>query len=154
MNIEKILNEIYKIDSRITKYHKSIAKDVNRLMYLEKQLDEIIVKDKLYIPISNLNKYKGQSIDGITLIDSDGYYKTWDVGDIMEISEDGHFYFSDYERGLYYYDKNTERYYHHCNFVRNEGDNIVGFVDLKINNKVIGSKKSLLKKYVGETCSK
>lgn len=62
--------------------------------------------------------------------------KHFSFGDIMEI-KDGHFYFSDYEQGIYEYNEKDEKYHSHFHCNESEGDKIIGFRNLKLDTREI-----------------
>ena len=51
----------------------------------------------------------------------------------MEI-RNGHFYFSDYEQGIYEYNEKDEKYHSHFYSHGSSGDKIIGFRNLKIGS--------------------
>lgn len=139
MEVQKELNNYKKLDNDITAKRKELDKTIAKFDKLEKKLVKFITDNKLYKPIEDLIKYRDEdgTVDEITLIDSEGRYSVWEAGDIADITEDGHYYFSDYTEGIYSYDEEDGLYHHHYHFHKSKGDDIVGFLNLKVDDKII-----------------
>lgn len=152
MKIQDLLNE----QKTLEKERKLLVSQKralgNRINLIEKTIDKFLFENKLYIPIKELEKYKGICVESITLVDDKGYDEDWCGGEIMEIDENGHFYYSDYESGIYEYNENIGKYRkaYHCSL--SEGDTIVGFYNLVLSDKKVEEsfKENILKKVMKE----
>ena len=156
MDVQRVLDEYKHLDTKIATKRKSLNKDIDRFSNLEERLMEFIITNKLYIPIEDLIKYRDENgtVNEITLIDSDNCYRVWVAGDIADITEDGRYYFSDYTEGIYSYDEEDGLYHHHYHWHESEGDKIVGFMNLEIDDKVFKETTllNIIENYVGEEC--
>ena len=103
----------------------------------------------MFLPIEDLKKYEGEDVEEIILITDKKKQKHFSYGEIMEI-KDGHFYFSDYEQGIYEYNEKDEKYHSHFHYHESQGDKIIGFRDLKLDTKEIKESfmENILLKYL------
>lgn len=129
MKVKELLERKEELAKKIAELEKQLEPLKKEKGAINEALDNFVIKNKLYLPIDRLKDYAGKDVYEITLIDESGEEYNFYYGDIMEITEDGHFYYSDYENGIYEYDPNTNNY--HRDFCHSrENRTIVGFRDL------------------------
>ena len=120
--------EIVEIDKRLTKLHSENSA-------LESKLINYVVENKLYSPINKLKEYEGYDVEEITLVLENGEVKDFWGDEIMCI-RDGHFYYSSYDYGIYEFDEDTMLYYEYFRYKKSEGDKVIGYFDLVINDSI------------------
>lgn len=132
MKIKTILKQKDKLWQEIKSRDKETQKLRDKASKLRQKLEKFFLDNNLFLSIEDLKKYEGKDVEEITLITDKKEQKHFSCGDIMGI-KDGHFYFSDYEQGIYEYNKKDEKYYSHF-YKQSQGDKIIGFRDLKIDS--------------------
>lgn len=132
MKIKTILKQKDELWQEINLRDKETQKLRDKASKLRRKLEKFFLDNNLFLPIEKLKDYEGKDVSEITLITSDKKQKHFGYGEIMEI-KDGHFYFSDYEQGIYEYNEKDEKYYSHFHY-QSQGDKIIGFRDLKIGS--------------------
>ena len=130
-NFIKMLKERKQKQERLKELDKERFPLMQELGKYEAKIDEYIFKNKLYIPIKNLKQYEGRDVESITLIDNKGNFTEWGCGEISEV-QDGHYYYSDYNNGIYEYSTKDRKYHRHFWGSLSAGDKIVGYVDLEL----------------------
>lgn len=145
-----------KIKEAINKI-ENIGKLIEDLEYerncINKSLHDFMAAHKLCVPLDSLKKYKGQEVMSITLVGAHGRQYAYDDGEIMQIDEKGHFYYSDYDNGILEYDEKEKIYVRYHRFVTTSLNDIIGFKDLIIYSHDLPYKvpesfdNYLLKKY-------
>ncbi len=142
----KMLKERKQNQERLNELDKERCPLMQEIGKYESKIDNYIFENKLYIPIKNLKQYEGRDVYSITLIDDKGNFEEWGYGEIAEI-EDGHYFYSDYNNGIYEYSTKDRRYHKHFYGSTSAGDKIVGYVDLELSS---GFVKESEKEYIME----
>ena len=148
MKIKTILKQKDELWQEINLRDKETQKLRDKASKLRQKLEKFFLDNNLFLPIEDLKKYEGEDIEEITLITDKKKQKHFSYGEIMEI-KDGHFYFSDYEQGIYEYNEKDEKYYSHYRFNKSKGDKIIGFRNLVLNNNEI---KESQMEYILQNC--
>ena len=126
---------------------------------LTSAMNNFLKKNKIYCPMELLSNYKGRSVISIELIDRQGNIYEYSSGEIMNITEDGHFYYSDYDTGIIEYDKSAKKYVCHYHFISSTR-NFVGFRNLTLGSKwdletlekvKESSTETLIESYLGDS---
>lgn len=133
MKIKTIFKQKDELWQKINLRDKETQKLRDKASKLRQKLEKFFLNNNLFLPIEDLKKYEGEDVEEITLITDKKEQKHFFYGDIMKI-EDGHFYFSDYEQGIYEYNGKDEKYHSHFHYHESQGDKIIGFRDLKIGS--------------------
>lgn len=131
MKVKTILKQKDELWQEINLRDKETQKLRDKASKLRQKLEKFFLDNNLFLPIEDLKKYEGEDVEKITLITDKKEEKHFSYGEIMEI-KDGHFYFSDYEEGIYVYSTKDEKYHKHFYGNESSGDKIIGFRDLKI----------------------
>lgn len=101
---------------------------------LEKEIEKYKLDNALYYPMSELCNYKGKEIRWIKLVErnEDNTLDTDFVccDEILEVDEDGHFYYSSYDGGIIRYD-NSENKYVHYYYGCPEYHDYIGFLEMQ-----------------------
>lgn len=145
-NFIKMLKERKQKQERLNKLDKERYLLMHEIGKYESKIDDYIFKNKLYIPIKNLKQYEGRDVYSITLIDDKGNFEEWGSGEISEV-KDGHYYYSDYNNGIYEYSTKDRKYHNHCCHSRSAGDKIIGYIDLELSSGFVKESK---KEYIVE----
>lgn len=95
-------------------------------------------KELKYIPIKYLaffdeDKELDDIITSIDLVLKSGELMHFDNDELMGV-ENGHFYYSSYENGLFEYSEKTGLYYEYYHGTRGEGCHVVGFKNLQLES--------------------
>ena len=116
---------------------KARSIEQERLMSRYMDLKSLNKKDffehKLWHSLDELKNYEADEIDSVEIVyeaDDGEFYTQYWSGDILEITEDHHFYYSDYGDGIFSWDEEDQTYYHNYWHTKEE-INIVGFFNLK-----------------------
>lgn len=133
MKIKTILKQKDELWQEINLRDKETQKLRDKASKLRQKLEKFFLDNDLFLPIEDLKKYEGKNVEKITLITDKKEQKHFSYGEIMEI-EDGHFYFSDYEQGIYEYNKKDGKYHGYYHYKESQGDKIIGFRDLVIGS--------------------
>ena len=133
MKIKTILKQRDELWQEINSRDKETQKLRDKASKLRQKLEKFFLDNNLFLPIEDLKKYEGEDIEEITLITDKKKQKHFSYGEIMEI-KDGHFYFSDYEQGIYEYNEKDKKYHSHFHYHESQGDKIIGFRDLKLGS--------------------
>lgn len=133
MKIKTILKQKDELWQEINSRNKETQKLRDKASKLRQKLEKFFLDNNLFLPIEELKKYEGKDVEEITLITDKKEQKHFSYGEIMEI-KDGHFYFSDYEQGIYEYNEKDGKYYSHFHYNKSQGDKIIGFRDLEIGS--------------------
>jgi len=148
MKIKTILKQKDELWQEINLRDKETQKLRDKASKLRQKLEKFFLDNNLFLPIEDLKKYEGEYVEEITLITDKKEQKHFSCGEIMKI-KDGHFYFSDYEQGIYEYNEKDEKYYSHYHFNKSQGDKIIGFRNLVLNNNEI---KESQMEYILQNC--
>lgn len=133
MKVKTILKQKDELWQEINSRDKETQKLRDKASKLRQKLEKFFLDNNLFLPIEDLKKYEGEDVEEITLITDKKEQKHFSYGEIMQI-EDGHFYFSDYEQGIYEYNEKDEKYHSHFHYNESQGDKIIGFRNLKIGS--------------------
>lgn len=133
MKIKTILKQKDELWQEINSRDKETQKLRDKASKLRQKLEKFFLDNDLFLPIEDLKKYEGKDVEKITLITDKKEQKHFSYGEFMEI-KDGHFYFSDYEQGIYEYDEKDGKYHSHFRYKKSQGDKIIGFRDLVIGS--------------------
>lgn len=149
MKVKTILKQKDELWQEINSRDKETQKLRDKASKLRRKLEKFFLDNNLFLPIEDLKKYEGEDVEEITLITDKKEQKHFSYGEIMQI-EDGHFYFSDYEQGIYEYNEKDEKYHSHFHYIESEGDKIIGFRNLKLDTKEIKESfmENILLKYL------
>lgn len=149
MKIKTLLKQKDELWQEINSRDKETQKLRDKASKLRQKLEKFFLDNNLFLPIEGLKKYEGEDIEKITLITDKKKQKHFSYGEIMEI-KDGHFYFSDYEQGIYEYNEKDEKYHSYFHYHESEGDKIIGFRDLKLDTREIKESfmENILLKYL------
>lgn len=149
MKIKTVLKQKDELWQEINSRDKETQKLRDKASELRKKLEKFFLDNNLFLPIEELKKYEGEDVEEITLITDKKEQKHFSCGEIMRI-EDGHFYFSDYNQGIYEYNEKDEKYHGHFHYHENQGDKIIGFRDLKLDIREIKESfmENILLKYL------
>ena len=128
MKVKTILKQKDELWQEINSRDKETQKLRDKASKLRQKLEKFFLDNNLFLPIEDLKKYEGKDVEEITLITDKKEQKHFSYGEIMEI-KDGHFYFSDYEQGIYEYNEKDKKYYSHFHYHESQGDKIIGFRD-------------------------
>ena len=142
----KMLKERKQKQERLDELDKERSPLMQEIWKYKSKIDDYIFKNKLYIPIKNLKQYEGRDVKSITLIDNKGNFEEWGYGEISEV-RDGHYFYSDYDNGIYEYSTKDRKYHKHFLGSRSAGDKIVGYLDLELSSGFI---KESEKEYIIE----
>lgn len=147
MDTKKIYQELKKIEKDLDKERKKFENKCKDKEYRSSQLSATLqrafIENKMYCPMSKLEEYKGQDIKSITLIE-DGQIRPIDCVDILEITEQGKLYVSDFHEGFIVYNPETTSYeetFYGCSRVIN----IEGFYDLVLSSSPKAVKETTFK---------
>ena len=142
MKVKDVLKEQEELEEVLHIYKK-------RLRELSQSLDSFIRQNKVYEPIECLKKYKNKDVNFIILVDNSNKDYVYSNGEIMEIDENGNFYFSDYKQGIVEYEKDSH-YHWHFHFSDEDLGEIVGIRMLQLSDSEDFeiSPKKLLEKYL------
>lgn len=149
MKVKTILKQKDELWQEINSRDKETQKLRDKASKLRQKIEKFFLDNNLFLPIEDLKKYEGEDVEEITLITDKKEQKHFSYGEIMEI-KDGHFYFSDYEQGIYEYSEKDERYHSHFHYHESQGDKIIGFRNLKLDTKEIEESfmENILLKYL------
>lgn len=134
MTIKELYKEYKQLRKELNeeenKYKKLIKDRQERKSRLYLDIEKLFIENKLYCPISDLNKYKNEDIAEINLVVNDEI-KYLSFKEIMKVDENGNFYMSDYESGIIEFNKDRNIYELHC-WGSKEDVNIQGFYNLNL----------------------
>lgn len=133
MKIKTILKQKDELWQEINLRDKETQKLRDKVSKLRQKLEKFFLDNNLFLPIKDLKKYEGEDVEEITLISDKKEEKHFSYAEIMEI-RNGHFYFSDYEQGIYKYNEKDGKYHSHFYGHESSGDKIIGFRNLKIGS--------------------
>lgn len=121
------------IQSEQEKFKEIIKDSEQRRTEINDICWKFFIENKKYCPMDKLKEFKGKDIYEITLIFADGDTQCFCCGDIIQVDDNGRFYFSDYERGIIEFDKRKQKYCKSYHYNEKEFD-IIGFYDLTLGN--------------------
>ena len=123
---EKILTRIKErnMEQNRLAERNAILRNLNKKDFFE---------NKLWHSLDELKNYEPDNYYSVEVVyeedDGEFYTKYWS-GDILEITEDHHLYYSDYSEGIFTWSEEDQTYCHHY-WHTAEKINIVGFFNLK-----------------------
>lgn len=137
--MERTLENMMEELRLIKEERKSLADAVEvldkKIGNLKREIEKYKLDNGLYHPMSDLNKYIGEAISEITLIErnKNGILETkyMCIDEIFEVDEYGYLYYSSYNGGIMHYDSNINKYVWHVYGIKTEHD-FVGFLEIEL----------------------
>lgn len=133
MKVKTILKQRDELWQEINLRDKETQKLRDKASKIRQKLEKYFLENNLFLPIEELKKYDGLDIDEITLITDKKEQRHFSCGDIIKV-ENGNFYYSDYECGIYEYFDKDKKYHHSYRCNESDGDIIIGFMNLTLGN--------------------
>lgn len=121
------------IQSEQEKFKEIIKDSEQRRTEINNICWKFFIENKKYCPMDKLKEFKGEEIYEITLIFADGDTEYFSYGDIIEVDDNGRFYFSDYEKGIIEFNERKQKYCSSYHYSESEMD-IIGFYDLTLGS--------------------
>lgn len=128
----EIENEISIVAAETRLAYEKYSDLADRLRELHNELDNKILTYRAWRPMSDLKEYAGMELASIKLIteDENGSLEIEELvkDEILEITSDGHLYFSSFSDGIIHNKDGSNYYWHYYGMV--DRMNFVGFVEV------------------------